>query len=206
MTRAVISYAEGDEHLELAGLTWPLMESYADSCGAEFVGFTGVPNITRPPAWKKLACMADSLVAFDEVLWLDADVVVAAAENIFDEFPWKKIQAVVEHHGQEGSIPNMGVWLCRRGMIPWLVVAAMQDEYIDHKWWEQAAMMHLMGYECESGSCRPLRSSKLFDFTHFLDEKWNFCSCSKAESVNFVHACGMVGEKRLSAIKELVSG
>jgi hypothetical protein len=204
--RAIISYAEGDEHKELAGMTWPLMQAYADLCGAEFVGFSAAPDIPRHPSWKKLACIADALVAFDEVLWLDTDVVVATQENIFDEIPEGKIQATVEHHSQEGHIPNMGVWLCRKAMAPWLVVAAMQDQCVDHKWWEQAAMMHLMGYSCEDGQCRRLREPRLQSLTHYLDERWNFCSCSKCSDCCFFHACGLVGDGRLSAIKELISG
>jgi len=206
MKRAIISYAEGDEHLELAGMTWPLMKRYAGSCDADFIGFTGCPEIPRPPAWKKLACLAESLSEFDEVLWLDADVVVSTDESIFDDFPVDKIQAVVEQKTTEGCIPNTGVWLCRRPVLPWLVAASMHDGYVNHKWWEQAAVIHLMGYVSEGGLCRSLRASKLHELTHFLDERWNYWSGSTISEAFFIHACGLSGEHRLSVIKRVLNG
>lgn len=206
MKRAVISYAEGDEHLELAGMTWPLMKRYAGSCDAEFIGFTGCPEIPRPPAWKKLSCVAESLSEFDEVLWLDADVVVATDESVFEDVPDGRIHALVEHKTTEGLVPNTGVWLCRKAMMPWLIAAAMHDDYVNHKWWEQAAVMHLMGYDCEVGSCRPIRESSLRELTHFLDERWNYWSGSTISEAFFMHTCGLTGEHRLSVIKRAVNG
>ncbi len=202
--RAVISYAEGDEHKKLAALTWHLMRRYASVCKAVFVPYTEVPKIDRPPAWKKLVCLAHALSEFDEVLWLDADVVVADESDIFEEFPKSKAHALVEHTTDEGSVPNTGVWLCRRSILPWLSVAAMRDECIHHKWWEQAAILHLLGYSTTSGKCKHEQETGLFISTHWLDERWNYCSHSKGTVVSFVHPCGAVGEARLESIQGVI--
>lgn len=203
--RAVISYAQGSEHLKLAELTWPLMRRYASHCKASWVPYTEVPAIDRPPAWKKLVCLAHALSEFDEVLWLDSDVVVADHDDIFEDFPDGKIHAIVEHKTDEGSVPNTGVWLCRRGILPWLAVAAMRDECVHHKWWEQAAILHLLGYSVQDGQCSRHQETSLYLATHWLDERWNYCSHSKGDVVSFVHPCGAVGDARLESIKGVIN-
>lgn len=202
--KAVISYAEGDEHLKIAEMTWPIMQAYANAIGASWVPYTQVPKIERPPAWKKLVCLAHALATYDEVLWLDADVVVADHESIFDCVPADKLHALVEHHTDEGDVPNTGVWVCRREMLPWLMTASMRDECIGHKWWEQAAILHLLGYVVKNGICGGSLPTALLEKTHWLDERWNFCHHSKCESFSFLHPCGAVGEARIECIKKLV--
>ena len=205
MTRAVISYAEGEEHLKLAALTWPLMEAYAKGVDATWHPYTEVPTVDRPPAWKKLVCMSHALSVFDEVLWLDADVVIAETESIFEHFPAGKAHALVEHHTDEGDVPNTGVWICRREMIPWITVAAMNDACINHRWWEQAAILNLMGYEMAHNKCIRVRDEPLLRQTHWLEGRWNFCHFSQCEEVSFIHPCGCVGEHRLSTVRSFLN-
>lgn len=204
MNRAIISYAEGEEHLKLAAMTWPLMEAYANRIGAEWHPYTEVPVVNRPPAWKKLVCMSHALSVFDEVLWLDADVVVADTADIFAGIPTDMSHALVEHHTDEGDVPNTGVWICRRPMIPWITVAAMNDACVEHKWWEQAAILHLLGYEMVHGRCMRTSDTELLRKTHWLDERWNYCYFSKGEPASFIHPCGSVGEARLECVRNFL--
>lgn len=176
-TRVVISMATGGRWQKIADVTWPAMRRYSQSIGAIWCGYMAGWPTSRPEPWRKLCCIADTLAYADEVLWLDADVVVCGEPpNIFEEFDPECDQAMVMHPNPEHH--NTGVWLLRRSMLPHLVSAAMQDEFVHHRWWEQAAIHRVM----ESMSIP----------TQTLPERWNCWSGSPADiEPCFRHACGM---------------
>jgi hypothetical protein len=67
------------------------------------------------------------------------------------------------------------VFLVRRGFLPVLVNAAMQDDLVHHKWWEQAAINRLASF-------------RIFQ----LPEEWNaWRGTSPDVHPRFRHACGM---------------
>lgn len=206
MSRAVISLAIGEEHNQIAELTWPRMRDYAARHGAAWVPYTNVPMCERPCSWRKLVCIAHAFAYFEEVLWLDTDVVLLSAESIFDAAAGSYFQAMVEHKSLEGSLPNCGVWLLRRPMLPYLMKAAMDDAVVHHKWWEQAAIHRLMGYEPVNGVVERTAATPLYRHTFLLPERWNVCQVSQDISdIAFIHTCGLVGEHRLNVIKEALS-
>jgi hypothetical protein len=204
MTRAIITGSEGSHHKQIASITAPKMQSYAALHGVEFGEYELLASIKRPPAWKKLPCMARALSIHDEVLWLDADVVVCdSSQNIFDLVGGDFIQAMVCHETSEGSVPNTGVWLVRRAMLPFLMRAAMDDQSVNHRWWEQAAIHRLMGFSESSGLSAIEEPEPLYYWTRWLDESWNVWQESPAGiKPRFRHACGLDGENRLRTIKE----
>jgi hypothetical protein len=125
----------------------------------------------------KLSYIAEMLASHDEVLWLDADVLIEdESESVFDEFSSDErlhAMCLLEDNESERHF-NCGVWICRRGVIPMIVLAAMEDDLIDHKWWEQAAV-----------------ARHLIEFPPFvLSERWNHWSGSPASiKPRFRHAC-----------------
>jgi hypothetical protein len=200
--RVVITGHEGEEFEQLAAVTLPLMEAYANRHGAAFMNCQLPAFIKRPPSWKKLIAIAGGFSEYDEVLWLDTDVVVVdSSESLFEAVPAAD-HAMVRHQTNEGDVPNAGVWFLRRAMLPILVAAAMMDDAVHHRWWEQAAMLSLMGFSEQSGRCRNIKPTHLFQRTHWLDESWNSWVCSPPDvSPRFRHACGLAGERRLSLVK-----
>jgi MFS family permease len=57
-------------------------------------------------------------------------------------------QALVIHETPNcGSVPNDDMWICQQTMIPWLEKIWAMDQYLHHGWWEQAALVDLMGYD-----------------------------------------------------------
>lgn len=192
MKRAITSYASGPEYLRIAATTWPRMAVYADTHGASWLPCLDVP-LHRPASWVKLICIAKALADHDEVLWLDVDVVVREfGESIFDEVPSQYYQAFVVHNFMGGRVPNAGIWLCRRAMLPYLVEAAMQDDLVNHRWWEQAALHRLLGMEDDGNSCHLTKPTHLAFKSKVLSESWNHVGCSP-EGIprKFVHGAGM---------------
>jgi hypothetical protein len=87
-------------------------------------------------------------------------------------------------------------------MLPLLVGAAMVDEMIHHRWWEQAVIVGALGYGEQDGILRHETETDLFRRTHWLDESWNVCRYTPAGTKqNWLHACGHIDD-RLAVIKE----
>jgi hypothetical protein len=203
MKRVVITGHEGAEFEQLAAVTSPLMEAYAHRHGAAFVEYQLPAIIKRPSSWKKLIAIAVGFVEYDEVLWLDTDVVIVdSSESLFEAVPPEADHAMVRHQTNEGDVPNAGVWLLRRPMLPILVAAAMMDDAVHHRWWEQAAMLSLMGFSESSGQCRHVNETHLYKQTHWLDESWNvWIGSPPSVTPKFRHACGRNGSERMSLLK-----
>jgi hypothetical protein len=153
------------------------MSKYARLHGSSFAVAERV-QCNRPPAWSKLVAIANAFLDSDVVLWLDADVFIKDFDrNIFEEFEESCVTAMAEHPNPPHL--NTGVWLLRREMIPRLVEAAMEDEFINHSWWEQAAVH------------RVLERHK--DRVCGLGLEWNSFPGCLHESPVFLHACGLHG-------------
>jgi hypothetical protein len=111
-----------------------------------------------------------ALKDYDEVLWLDSDMVIVDPSEDLD-VPADAWQALVEHHTGDGDVPNCGMWLARKPMIPVLQEVWDSVEFLNHGWWEQAAMHKLLGYE--GRPVQHVTETELYQHTHFLDNGWN---------------------------------
>ncbi len=82
--------------------------------------------------------------------------------------------ALVEHRTAEGAVPNSGVWgmrACAEAQ-EFLSAAWAQEDLIHHKWWENAAIMRLLGYRLDP-PVGPAEPSAWRERTTFLDGRWN---------------------------------
>jgi hypothetical protein len=70
-------------------------------------------------------------------------------------------------------VPNCAVWFVRQPMLPVLEEAWASAHRIEHGWWEQAAMMDLMGYQHHFRPAYLAAPTILYDSTHWLDHGWN---------------------------------
>ena len=126
----------GDEWREIASLTVPRMKNYAGRHGYDFEVYEFTGEITRAASWKKLLAIASEFEIADEVLWLDTDVlIVDGSEDIAFDFQPGMSQAMVRHSSPEGDVPNAGVWFLDRRMLGTLMACAMDDRFVNHRWW-----------------------------------------------------------------------
>jgi hypothetical protein len=185
----------GTSFARMAAHTLPLLEGYAAKHGMDFC-CVNLSNGATPPSWVKVPNIGAALRDYARVLWVDADVVVfRSQENILDEVPDDAWQAVVEHETECGTVPNCGIWLVTREMIPTLQLVwdTMRPEFLHHPWWEQAAMLTVMGYDVSPVDGRPnsvlAKPTELHDRTHFLSQKWNHHPADKRAVTDpaFVH-------------------
>lgn len=203
MSRVIVTSHEGEEFDEIAAITMPLITAYAERHGVDHIDVTPPGFVKRPASWKKLIAICDAFTDHDEVLWIDTDVVVVNGEdNIFDAASKSPAQAMVRHATVDGDVPNAGVWFLRRSMLPVLMSIAMVDVAVNHRWWEQAALLSVMGFVESEGRCSHQHITTLYQDTVWLDESWNFCRESPAGvPPRFLHACGMGGIERIEAIR-----
>jgi hypothetical protein len=172
--RAIATYGVGG-HAELLELSLPTFERYAALHGYD-LHVVSCECDSRPPAWGKIPALRKLLETHDEVLWLDADVlIVSPEEDLASLVPEASLQALTVHVNKTRSVvPNTGVWLVRTGMLPYLAQAWEMTHHIHHPWWEQAAIIELMGYALRGIiSAPPTTPNELYLRTFQLPAHWN---------------------------------
>jgi hypothetical protein len=169
--RALVSFATGP-HEELLDIALPSFREFADRHGYDLIiGHVG--DTARPASWMKIPILKDVLGArYDEALFIGADCVITDPTDDLD-VPDGYWQAMVNHRNANGEIPNCDVWYLRHEMRPLLGQIWAMTEYVEHGWWEQAAVLSLMGYAVGTIPNLHQKPTELYDKTYFLDDGWN---------------------------------
>jgi galactosyl transferase GMA12/MNN10 family len=178
--RVLCSLAVGP-YVDLLAVSSITFEAYAALHGFDLRFSTELLAPERPPAWSKIALVRDLLERYDEVLWVDADAIfVDISKDIADLLRPDKDLYLVEHLYEEDDSwrsANTGVFLVRSS--DWSrrfferVWAA--EQYIDHPWWENAAVLDLLGYELSPDLSPPrkLRSTEFDSHVELIGLEWN---------------------------------
>lgn len=189
MRKAISTFATG-RHAELLALSRPLFRAYAKRHGYEYREHKITVTHNRPASWLRLPLLTGLLHEFDEVLWFGADVVIVnGTEDFGAAVPPDAWAAMVKHHVEGEDVPNSDVMIMRPPMIPWLRQAWDLEQYMFHPWWEQAAYMHLMGYDMTQRPYRLAEPSALYEHIHWMPLEWNSHESSqRLEHPRFAHA------------------
>lgn len=185
MTKALVTVAEGG-HAEYLAIAQPSLEVFADRHGYTLLQVKDVET-TRPASWWKIPGLIAALNTYDEALFVGADFVCVDPSEDLD-VPAEAWQALVAHRTGDGEVPNADFWYLRQPMLPILTTLWGKWEYTNHGWWEQAALMDMMGYKD-----RPslhVEPTELYDHTYFLDAGWNVHTWDRqpGEHPRFRHA------------------
>lgn len=169
MSKVVATFGVG-EHEQILDYTLPRIEDYARRHG--YAISLGSPAMDRPPSWWKVPLLLTLLQRWDEVLWIDCDVLILdPSVDVRDEVADDSWQALIRHHTPDGEVPNCGVWFVRRDMVEVLKEIWEMDQYSQHYWWEQRAMLDLLGYS--DSPCRLVDPTPLYEKTTWLPLEWN---------------------------------
>lgn len=174
MRKALVSLGAGPQTrlLKLAART---MRPYAERHGYDLHLHTEPLDTTRPAPWSKIVALQRLQDDYDALLWLDADLmVVDGRRDVLEDLPGDRFQALVEHARPDGSaMPNSGVWLLRTGAEcrAFLDEVWEQEDLVEHQWWENAAILRLLGYSLDPPQAGP--PTRWRDGTWFLDPRWN---------------------------------
>ena len=171
------SMATGD-HRELLAETAVTMAAYGRRHGWDVL--LSCENLAsgRPAAWSKVPLVQELLTGYDFVFWIDADAIIVDLDRyVLDEvsddadiwFAWHS-----QDRDPNAAVVNTGVFLARS--TPFTV--GLFDEvwrseaFINHNWWENAAMINLLGCSLEPPYER-VRESAWDDRIGKLDLAWN---------------------------------
>lgn len=144
-------------HERLLRLAARSFRPFADRHGYDLHLHTRPVDGTRPAPWSKIPILQDLLGRYESVLWLDSDLVIVDGR---EDLPATAFMALVDH---AGHMPNTGVWHLRRSAATheFLELVWAQEDLIDHRWWENQAVVRL------------LDQPRWRERTDFLDPRWN---------------------------------
>jgi hypothetical protein len=164
-------------HRELLCEAAPTIAAYAQRHGWSVV-LSSETLGDRPASWSKLLLVRELLQSYEVVFWVDADALIVdldrdiVAELSNDHDIW------FAHHPQErnpdATVLNAGIFVARSSPFTFELFDAMwaNERFIDHNWWENAALLDLLGYSLEPPFPK-LRDTKWDARIGQLDLAWN---------------------------------
>lgn len=158
MNKAIVSFAHGSTFANMLSIALPRFYKYAyrHSYDLHMPTYNTVRrwcynyswNYNRPISWLKVPIIKHYLTnGYDVVQWIDCDVIINKFDkDINEDFLTSTCnQSLVTHYDKyEGVVPNCGIWSLKKSAIDLLDNIWNQSDYINHKWWEQGANIHLM--------------------------------------------------------------
>jgi hypothetical protein len=207
LKKAITSFGF-NSHREYLKISLPTIYRYAETFDYDvFIpskAFFSQTSTERPPAWWKIEVIRKMFAHYDQVLWIDADVIVCDfTKDISSDLDVSSDMGLVIHETQEGFVPNTGVWILNRSSLRWFDDAWQHNNFRrSQTWWEQAAIMHLMGINPDSVPVS-LPSEFGINFTA-LPYCWNVMGPDKrglTSGTRFFHSTGFAD--RCAAMKEV---
>ena len=150
MKKDITSFGIG-EHRSLLSLSIPTFYLYAQNHGYDLfcpdTTFFSNKTQTMPPAWWKIDLIQYLFNNYDQVLWIDADVIICRFEEDIANYVGSQYDfGVVVHETPDGQVPNSGVWFLNKTSLNWLYKLKDLNHFKRSEyWWEQAALLSLLG-------------------------------------------------------------
>jgi len=189
----ICSIATGAKHIALMRVMAPTVAFYALQHKMDSLVLPLNDRLapSRPAAWDKVVLIHNALQMYETVMWIDADAIICDPGKDIREAldPDRKIHLVAHRRGRGRLIPNTGIWVCRRDNSTMELLEQLWGHiaYINHRWWEQAALMDLIGYDPQTYTFRgPTPYSGL---VQFLDHEWNSRDKDSAAQPIIYHYC-----------------
>lgn len=180
--------------LKLAAKTF---EAYAIKHGYD-LHIGGGENDGRPPSWGKVAMCRRLLDDYDEVFWIDSDAIILdGSTDVRETIPEDAWQAFsVDINGLGIWTLCCGVWFLRGDRAKeFLDVLWTQEQHINHRYWEQGAVLELLGYDDDG---RDLGPSEWRAGSHFLAHEWGMIARDRLEKARIRHYAARSNEFRCS--------
>ena len=163
-------------------------ERYAKRWGRDLVLSTEDLACGRPAPWGKVPLVRSLWDDYEWVLLLDSDVVIVDLNaDISDEIQDGKDLYLVEHPWMGQYTANSGVVLLRSSAWSraFLDEVWALDHYAEHPWWENAAVLDLLGYGLEPA--RLVEPTRWQRRTKLIDRRWNSIELDRSDHPAFVH-------------------
>jgi hypothetical protein len=193
-------------HVELLDITRPSRQEFAARHGYEVIEETTDLGEGRPLSWGKVRLLQRLVATFDQVFWIDADaILVDSSLDVADDMLDQDL-GLVSHRYAGQVVPNAGVLFLRS--TPWTADFLQRQwaatEFIDHKWWDNAALLHLTGFSTTEPVQR-VRETR--DAAHVCEipQRWNVIPQAEAATPTIVHLPGFPHATRLDLMSRLAA-
>ena len=200
LKKAICSLAVGS-HRRLLDLSAPSFEDYAQRHGYDLILATRSLCHERPVSWSKVLLVRELIDRYDLVLWVDADATFAdTTADIADDLTPDCFLWMVEHAYNGGRQPCAGVLAAYSGeeTSEFLDEVWGCEDLVEHPWWEQAAIMRLIGYDISlPGQGRFIHQTRWTSRVGMLGTEWNSMRPDPHPEPRIVHLAGMSNRERM---------
>ena len=209
-SRKVLCSIGAGPHAELLEVSGATFAPFAARHGYDLCLRGEVLARDRPASWSKVQLVRALLRVYEVVLWIDADAaIVDGSVDVLDSLDPGSLMALVAHNTNEGDdpIPNAGVWLLRRDWKTQRFLARVwrSTGYLHHKWWENAAILELLGYELDP-KVRLVRPAPMYFRTTFLGTEWNSIPLDSSPAPRICHFPAEPLAQRLTGLRGVSTG
>lgn len=177
LSPVICSMATG-RHRELLAQSAPTIAAYAARHGWSVVLTSEDLEPSRPASWSKVKLIQELMPQYDYVFWVDADAIIVDLDRDLLAEVGDDADAWFARHPQaydaDAAVLNAGVFLVRSSTFAEELLQAMwsAEQFIDHNWWENAALLDVLGYSLEAPYPK-VRDSPWEDRVGELDLAWN---------------------------------
>lgn len=198
----VLATIASGAHQELLRVTGPTYRYYARVHGYDVDVRTTISTPDRPPSWNRIPVICELLSRYEIVLWVDCDAaIVDPSEDIADQLGDKLVAMAALSTAEGPHNPNCGVMALRSSpeVQRFLEAVWRCTKHLQHRWWENAAWLELLGYELEP-LVRLVAPTRMYHQTAFLSSAWNRVPAELAEDgepPRILHYPGHSQEARL---------
>ena len=129
---------------EIAEQTLPNKQAYGEKHAYPLIIESALRDSSRPASWSKVLAILSHLPRYDWLFWSDTDALFANDEIKLESFADEDFDLILPT--DFGGRINCSHFLIRNceWSIQFLTDVYLQDQFINHRFWEQAAIMHLM--------------------------------------------------------------
>jgi Methyltransferase domain/galactosyl transferase GMA12/MNN10 family len=176
--RRVLCCGATGDHQTLLDVTGVTMVAYARRHRWDLVFSREHLAGQRPGAWNKIALAQDLLEDYAVVGWIDADaIIVDLTEDLGAELDdGQDFYLVAQRDGiPPTEVLNSGVFMVKdtKRAKRFLAEIWAQEDLIHHRWWENAAIMRLLGWDLDAEPVHPTGDTEWSDCVKFIDPAWN---------------------------------
>lgn len=192
-------------HEELLDLAGPTFEGYARRHGYSLDLRSDVRGLgERPVAWAKIALIRDLLEEHELVVWIDADAMIVDPTEDIAGAGMRPIDLVCHEIGGV-SVPNTGVMVVRRCRATNRLLERIwsRTHHLHHRWWENAAMIEVLGGDPDVGLRTRRERSRARRLVGALDPRWNSIPICPATDPAIVHLAGVSHDERRTTMQRL---
>jgi|TARA_B110000114_G_scaffold178949_1_gene212685 hypothetical protein len=213
-----------DKYKNIGDITSKTFKKYAEKYDYVFENVK-MPKMDRPYAWSKINILLDEIQKnnFEYLLWVDADSYFNNYEkNISEIIDEKKEIYMVKHYCEVHKGTkfkntkltilriNSGVMLLKSSDYNYNFLTKVWNnkKFINHPWWEQAAIMDIIGFRAElNHNLNDNIGNSILDKIKFLSGRWNSIPSNLDLSMEkhnpiIIHMAGMKNENREKYLKK----